>query len=86
MDGEALQNVATCRAVLHNCFAEVRRSFSDTINSAADFDVDVAVIDHGQTEDTVSNQAFENNTETGDTKNWLRGTSIIRICRLVEMR
>lgn len=66
-DSEMLRNVATCRAVLHNLVAKVLRIFSDTTDSVASFDVDIAVVEHGQTEKAGSNQASKGGTETGDT-------------------
>lgn len=67
-DREVVRNVATCRVVKHNCVGEARRSLTDATESVAGLDVDIAIAELGQSEDTVSNQAASNSTETGGTE------------------
>lgn len=50
-DSEVFCNVGTCRAVLHNCGTDVRRSFPDRSNSVAAFVADIVVAEPGQAED-----------------------------------
>lgn len=67
-DSEALQNIATCGAVLHNRVVKVYRSLLNTTNSVAGFDVDIAVAELKQSESAVPKQAFIDVAETGRSK------------------
>lgn len=53
---EALQKTATCRSMLHNRVAEVRCDLSHTTDWVTCFDVNIAVIEPGQTVKAGSNQ------------------------------
>lgn len=68
-DSEALHNVATRRARLHNCVAKVRHSLSKTFNAVVDFDEDVAALETEHTEEAGASETLELCRETGVTKN-----------------
>lgn len=65
-NSEALLNVATCRALLHDYEAKCHRSLPNTIDSVVRFDTCIAVAEPGQSEDVGSNQVSEDRSETGD--------------------
>lgn len=50
-DSEALRNVATCRAVLHNRVSEVCRNLPYLTESVVGFDAGVSIAKPRQTED-----------------------------------
>lgn len=65
---EALQNFATCRAMLHIGVAEDRRGLPDMIFSGALFDADIAVTEPGLTECAESYQESKDGFGTGGYK------------------
>lgn len=67
-DKEELQICATCRALLHNCVAKVRRGLPNTTDSVVCFDADIAFAEPEQTEKAGSNQASKDGTVTGGFK------------------
>lgn len=86
VDGETLQNVAACQAVLQNRAVEARHGLPDTTGSAVGFDADVAFLEFGQKVDVVLNQACDDVIKTGGSKGHLEENSKIRVCSLVEMK
>lgn len=67
-DSEALENVATCRPVLHNRVAKVCLTLPDMTNSMVGFDANVAVVEPEQIEEVDSIKSYKGGTETGDAK------------------
>lgn len=67
-ESEVFYNIATCRAVLHNRVAEVRRSLLKTVDAVAGFYAAIASAEPGQTEKAESNYTSNSGTKSGAIK------------------
>lgn len=74
---EALCNVSTFEAVLHNLVAKIRRSLLETTDAVANSYENTTVVESEQKKKAKSSQASEGSTETDGTKDqWRHNFSI----------
>lgn len=67
-DGEALRNIAACRAVLHSHVPKVYRRLLEMTDAVVGFDENIAIVGPEWAKKTKSNQAFDSGSGTDDTE------------------